>query len=519
MAGRADIPLLLRSAAGAALAIASSAGARAAEQQELPAIEQAEVAKATAPWSPEQACTNAPLSWDLARDGARCATPDANFTTQHDHERGTIEVYGVRLHATTAPYTPDRLLIGGERRDFQSTDLFVSGVKASAFDDRLKVKAEFVRTQRVIKDLLADDGRANDSRLADNGTSATARFDALLADNAGFKWSFAGEYKTVSDDYSVGRSTALLRFHVMPGTRLSLSTAARLGGVRMNAALGRTSTPFGESTLRRAGIDLDGISLRLVSRDSRVRPFAGSSLQASRSHSQSVYADIDFSMLAGTLLPSLGDPPFLLPDSVSITYRTGGTTHVYAANEERTRLSSFGIDSSWETPLGETMASYWRDRRDAMTAGARSRWSETFQVDHSLRWGRWRFSADASLSRGSGDGTSAYRERNWSFGQSIAYSAPNGPEFKLHLGQDRGAMRMLDDSFHSDDRFSQITASLDLSRYLQKRLERDDLQLRLDYRKMIDRSDAEFLIDEGIIDRWLDGDRREGLLVSFGMNL
>jgi hypothetical protein len=141
------------------------------------------------------------------------------------------------------------------------------------------------------------------------------------------------------------------------------------------------------------------------------------------------------------------------------------------------------------------------------------------QVDHSIRWGRWRFGADAAFTRGSGDGSSAYLERSWAFGQSVAYSTPNGPEFRLQFGQDRDALRMLDDSYVSADRYSRITASLDLSRYLQTRFERSDLKLTVDYRKTVDRTDGEFMLGEEIIDHWIDADRREGLLISFGMKL
>ena len=79
-------------------------------------------------------------------------------------------------------------------------------------------------------------------------------------------------------------------------------------------------------------------------------------------------------------------------------------------------------------------------------------------------------------------------------------------------------MRMADDSYVFADHYSQVTASLDLSRYLQKRFDRSDLRLTLDYRKAIQRSDSEAQFDE-LVERWVEGDRREGLLMSFGMKL
>ena len=80
-------------------------------------------------------------------------------------------------------------------------------------------------------------------------------------------------------------------------------------------------------------------------------------------------------------------------------------------------------------------------------------------------------------------------------------------------------MHSLDDSYASDDRYSNITASLDLSSYLQKQFERTDLRLTLDYRKTMERSDGEMSLYDEMVERWTDGNRREGFLMSFGMKL
>ena len=141
------------------------------------------------------------------------------------------------------------------------------------------------------------------------------------------------------------------------------------------------------------------------------------------------------------------------------------------------------------------------------------------QVSHYVRRGNWRFGLDAALTRGAGDGSGSYGERSWSFGQSVSYIRPNGPEFRLSLGQDRDKLRMSDASFASSDSYSQITASLDLSQYLQTRFERSDLRLTLDYRKALTRSDVEMSLFDEMAERWIEGDRREGFLMSFGMKL
>jgi hypothetical protein len=54
---------------------------------------------------------------------------------------------------------------------------------------------------------------------------------------------------------------------------------------------------------------------------------------------------------------------------------------------------------------------------------------------------------------------------------------------------------------------------------LQTRFERSDLRLTLDYRKALTRSDVEMSLFDEMAERWIEGDRREGFLMSFGMKL
>lgn len=513
---------ILRTVAGGATAFAACGTAFAADAPITPVDAAISSTRVELIGGSRLGCGEGAALWTVTTGGTQCAfdtaSRGARMSATENFDRGTIEVYATYAKTTTGAHTPDQLLTARQHRRNDSSEFFLVGLKGSAFDNRLKFTGEFARTKRLVEHLLARHWNlAGDD--ADSGASTAIRVDAMLADRPGLNWSLTAEYRSVNDDYSVGRSPDLFRYYGSPGTRMALSSAVRVGDVRLNARVEQTATPFGALSSRKAGIDLDGVSLRLISRKSRARPILGSTLQSSRTSSESAYLDLDPNLLAASLLPELPELPFVIPTSISLSYRRGETKNDFGTSEERFRRTSFGLDGMWESPIGETSLSFWRDRREGVTAGTGSRLSETFQIDHGIRWGRWRFSADASLSRDSGDGPNAYGERSWSFGQSIAYSAPNGPEFRLQLGQDRGAMRMLDDSFISADRYSRITASLDLSRYLQTRFERSDLKLTVDYRKTIDRTDGEFMLGEEIIDRWIDADRREGLLISFGMKL
>ena len=463
----------------------------------------------TAPWAP--AAASAQCAFDTATRGA-------SMVARHDLGSGSIETYATAARSTSGAFTPERLLQSPRHRADEATDFFLVGAKASGLDGRLKLTAEFARTNRVVDALLARDWALADT-TSSSGSSALLRVNATLADRPGLKWSLSGEYRSVSDDFSVGRSAMLLRHFAMPGTRLALSTKARIGRVGLNAGIDQLNTAFGSSLSGKAGVSFDGAALRFVSRVSAANGLPGSSLLDSQTRTQGAYLDLDTATLATWLAPEMDRLPFFIPANVSLSYRSGETESRYQATTERYGRSSQGIDASWETSVGETTLSYWRDTRTAFTAGTRSGSTETYQVYHGVRRGHWRFGLDASLTRSRYDGSGSFRDRSLSFGQSIAYSTPNGPEFRLQFGQDRNAMRMLDDSYVSADRYSRITASLDLSRYLQTRFERSDLKLTVDYRKTVDRTDGEFMLGEETIDHWIDADRREGLLISFGMKL
>ena len=452
--------------------------------------------------------------------GSQCAfdsaTRGARFSARHDLGAASLEAYGALATSTVGAFTPEQLLLAPRQRAHETANFFMLGVKGNALDGRLKFSAEFMSTQRLVDMLQARDWAASDV-TSTTDSSASLRVDATLADRPGFKWSLTGEYRSAGDDFSIGRSLALFPYVAIPGSRLALSSKARIGQLGVSAGVEQTRTAFGQSATRKIAADWSGLSLGLRSRTSRASPWEASTLLASETRSETVNLDVDTAQLAAALLPDLESLPFLVPTNLNLSYRSAETGSEYQTGIQRYGRTSLGVDGSWETPIGETQLSYWRDRRTGLTDGVAGRLSETMQVSHAVRHGNWRFGMDASVSRMSAD--SGDSDRSLSFGQSVAYSAPDGPEFRLQLGQDRSAMRMHDDSFAMSDSTSSITASLDLSRYLQQRFERPDLRLTLDYRKAVDRSESEMNLYEETIDRWVDDDRREGFLVSFGMKL
>ena len=446
------------------------------------------------------------------------ATKGARVAALHEFGSGSLEAYATMARTSTGAFTPDQLLIAPERRSNQATDFFLAGFKGSAFDQRLKMTAEFARSEQVV-DYLRDQDPAQADWAERSGSSALVRLEAVLARQPDFKWTLSGEYRTASEAFSVGTSSELRRHFAMPGTRFALTSKARLGELGLSAGFDQQRTPFGSSSTRKAAFDFAGIGLTLRSRASEVNPVDGSSLLDSSTRSESVYLDLDSHLIADRFLPNVSRLPLFVPTMINVSLRSSETHNRYETADHSYRRSSLGVDASWETPIGESSIGYWRDSRRSLNEATADRLSETFQASHAFRRGNWRFGLDAALSTHSGEGTSGFRDKALSFGQSVAYSAPGGPEFRLQLGQDRASIRQVDESYVSTDSYSSITASLDLSAYLQERFERPDLHLTLDYRQALERSEAEMHVYDELVDRWTDDYRREGFLLSFGMKL
>ncbi len=327
MHGRARTTKFLHAAAIGALALASAGTARAADAPAGPArVELID--------SSRLGCGQSVPMWTASTGGAQCAfdtaTRGARITARRDLGAHSLEAYATVVHATSGALTPDQLLAAPERRFAEATDFVLVGMKASAFDDRLKLTSEFARTNRIVDDLAGRDWFLPD-RTSDGGTSASVRLDAKLVGTPRFSWSLTGEYRSVSEDYSVGRAAGLARHFATPGSRLALSTAAKLGRFRLTAGLQHQRTPYGDSATRKAGVDFDGISLRLVSRDSSLTSLEGSTLLDSRSHSDGAFLDLNLGMLAASLLADAGELPFVVPANVCVMVGSGETDGRYLA--------------------------------------------------------------------------------------------------------------------------------------------------------------------------------------------
>lgn len=450
----------------------------------------------------------------------QCAFDSAAFGSRVDSHIAsdaiTVDTYAVAAGTIGGMWTADQLLGSGNRRFGSQGSLLVFGLKSSLFDNRLTISTESDWSQN--RD-IAFEGSSRTPQITDRqGHANSIKLDFKLLDSPKLKWSVSGSYSSVSDGYSTGPNFALFRYFALPGTRFDVSSKGRIGTVGLAASLQDYQTSFGETASKRVSVDVSGVTLTFIDRASSTHPNQQFALSDSQAQSTGLYADFDVSSIADKLLPRAGKLRVLMPVSVGVYLQSGQSSTVVSTLTQAYRRTSVETTASWQTPIGETDLDYMVQRRIGLV-GMADRQDEYLQLSHSVRWKNWRFGGDAMFSSGSSEGTRGSADRSVSLGGSLAYYVADGPQLRLQIGQDMGASRLNDDSFASRERYSSITGSLDLSRYLQRQFDRPDLHLNLDYRRALSRDDSSFSLFGDAVERLMDGYDRSGFLVSFGMKL
>ncbi|MEO5578328.1 MAG: hypothetical protein ABIR25_04670 [Sphingomicrobium sp.] len=407
--------------------------------------------------------------------------------------------------------TADRLLASDTRRLGNDHRVMIAGMTARLLDDRLTLT-----TQMGLSDFSDRSSGRVEQRA---GSAHMVRLEAKLADNERLRWSVAGEMSDVSDDFFIGQAFADGASLALPGRRLALSSTLNWQRARFTAAIDDYQSRFGTFASGRVGVSRNGLTLSVRTMHGEFGAGEGSSQYLSRTDSNSATLEFDLATMAPALAMDESLPAALLPRYAMIALRRGSSESRFAGSAERFERQGIELNATWETPIGETTLGYWRDRRVGATADLGRRDEQMVQMAHMVRLGGWRFGVDATVAANRSTRGSGLDDRNVAFGGSIAYQSRNGPRLMVQLSQDRGRMESDDLSFLTARRGQQASASLDLTNYLRQRFERDDLRLKIDYRKQLDRSTTAVSAYQQLVDRWSDGFSGEGLLVSFGMKL
>lgn len=455
-------------------------------------------------------------------DGPRCLTNDngtsVGFKASQSIDIGVIETFATLSLRLGNAFTPERLVASDARRIGESNRVMIAGMTARLLDDRITLSTQMGWSEYFGLP-FADTPLSGLRPVMRAGSARLVKLDVRVVESASLRWSVAGELSDVSDDFFIGQAMAQSAQLALPGRRLALSSALSWKRTRLIASYDDYRSRFGDFATTRFGASRNGISFRLKSGSGNLRTRSASPLLTGRTESRSWSLEFDLYTMLPTLTLDESLPASLIPKHLQLGWRGGSSDYVYMASRERFARHGLDLYGIWETPLGETSLGYWRDRRIGASAELGQRDEQVVQLSHMVRKGAWRFGVDAMRARSSSTRGSGLADRSVSFGGSVAYDAPGGPRLLVQLGRDQGLMRTDDDSFLASRQGQQVSATLDLTDYLRKRFDRPDLRLKIDYRKQLDRSTTAISAVEELVERWTDGYRGEGLLVSFGMKL
>ena len=239
---------------------------------------------------------------------------------------------------------------------------------------------------------------------------------------------------------------------------------------------------------------------------------------SSRTAGSNIYLDVDTAELFPELAFDRRGLRALLPTTLSASLTNSDTISDYSGTRRQYRRKGFELFGNWETPLGETSFGFSRDTRRGLAGPFLDSNERTLQASHMVRRGGWRIGVDGVLFESSTPGSGA-RDRTLMIGQTLAYSRIGGPEFMLRVGQDRIRSTARDGTYDSAIRASRITATLDLTQVMRRRLKRQDVGLKLEYRRRLDDGEYSYSSFDDVFERFTDSQQRQGLLLTFHMKL
>lgn len=450
-----------------------------------------------------RAVTTCPFT-DLAT-GLNLSTTIGGFETHARFARGFINPWTAQNQVTALP--------GGA--GYQNTAALL-GFSTKLLNGRITLRSDQAWSSTWQSPYFAEpfELRRHD-RLS--GRASWLGLDATLLRSGSLAWSVGIDYSSVGDRFLSGQSPALRTVMALPGERLALSSKLRIGSNRLSLSNDRYRGSFGRSTASRVALSRDGLSLSLGTRtfDSQVVP--GLAAYASHSRLLSGSFDLFVDEASSGVLARLGRSP-LFPRTLSLSWRSGGIDNSLPGGIDHFRRRSWSLSAGWETRFGETQLDYSQDRRIGITAALGSRSDTSLQLSHMVRWNGWRAGVDGTVTRSQSSRQSGYRSTSYSTGATLAYQVTNGPEFMFQLGRDRDRTLLNDRSYQSANDGTRLTASLDLTAFINHRFARHDMRLRLDVRTLIEaRQDDLFDPEQQLFEQLYDRRARDVVQLSFGM--
>lgn len=359
------------------------------------------------------------------------------------------------------------------------------GATEKLFDGRLTVGTDLSWSTSTSR--WADGGGPGVAEILSRaGAARWHKLEAKIFDGPDFKWSIAGEVSTVDKDYRGNAAARPLGLLSLSGERNDWRSALSAFGADAVVSIQHFAGQFFGRDAKQAQIDFKGISATIYDKDLQRRSFLDATQWTSRKQIDGATLELTPTQLA----PGLASSTALIPQLVSATFETGHVDYP-TGPDAREGVSTFEALAQWKTMLGDTTATYTRERqgRNAPGVGFSGELDQLMDVSHAIKFGDWRFSAGADLVLlGNTSVEDQFADSAVSGTFSIRYAPTRGPKFSASLGrsQDEFAFDAL--SLSSRSKATTLAVSLDLTDFVQDRLNRRDTHLTLQYRHQLHES-------------------------------
>lgn len=474
------------------------------------------------------ACGHADMRLANAGDAVGCPFDDTTIgltlASQFEAEGNSFRVRTAFARESDAGLVLDRQF--GDYLPGTSGEVTIAtlALDSSLLDERLSLESE-IGWSRSWRTPIAN-SPLQPLRTAEHaGWAQSHRIEARLLDGKGAKWTVDASYRTSAGNYRPVALAAPLQLFAIGGDELAIGSKARLGGWSIAGSWRQHSNAYFDSHRWKGSLGRSGWSLSYARSATASHGITLQGLSSNQARLERDKVGLDVMPLA--LFPQLaaedGVLASLAPLSLSLEF---GRHRRERYSEPGVRYfdgHSFSAVGVWSTMLGDTLLTYEREEQweQPTSPGARLQVDETILVDHSIQLGDWSLGGNVMLTGGNSSGNPQERDGNRMtfFGASAKYRTDGGPELSIGVGRDAMDFEIDGGSLKFSDRTTRIDAMLDLSSLLNRKLDRDDMHLRLDARLDLGGESYEFRFLDEVIDSDFERLSSQGVLLTFGMKL
>lgn len=349
-----------------------------------------------------------------------------------------------------------------------------------------------------------------------SGLSQSHSIKAKLLDDGANSFTIDAKLDRADQDFRYLRGSSLDRLLLASDNSTSLRAVLKLQGTKLDASLRSNATFLSDSHTRKLKLSRGGIGVEYSRRDAVTVADETIGNRASSSTRDRYGITLDLYGIAPMLAFSDSGAAQFLPKQLGIALEKRGTLRELATGLQRDRKTAIELTSLWQTGLGTTILNQ-RTENGTSTAGRTELSSNQLFVSHIVTIGNWDIGAD--ILRFSNSTAQGQLDRTALYSANLAYRTKNGPRVQIDIGQEAMNFGGSDSEFTFADKTFQIGLELDMTPVLRRKLERDDIYLSAAFRINLNRSDYELRLFDEVLDRETDTYNRQGLMLTFGMNL